>query len=151
LPALAHEGAVRHEAARIHELAKTINDRKPLVGRQFDDLAAVGGENHVVKLDECGRALQFAECAFKFAWGLDSDDLQLEPERRGGKVRLAKIFHVPRIQGVRHNGHPGKTGNKLLQQLQTLAHQIGVDAGKPRDVAAGPCETRDDFRGHRVD
>jgi hypothetical protein len=48
-------------------------------------------------------------------------------------------------------GWPKLAASPLREQLQPLAHQIGVDAGEPSDVAPGVREARNDGRRHRID
>src|SRR6185503_2671925 len=77
-------------------------------------------------------------------------EMECQSQAAGGGVHLGELNLVDRISGIGQVSYPGKAGDRLLENLQTLGHELPVDRGEPGEVAARPRQTTHEPRHDRL-
>ena len=79
-----------------------------------------------------------------------SERLKLHAQRRCRLLEPLQRVGPDRIVGIPEDGHPGDPGGDLLQQLQILQLQLVGEDREAGEIAARPCQTRDQTGLDRV-
>ena len=86
-------------------------------------------------------------------WTLRLNELWLHPQRPRRDVCCLQHVHCRAFaEGtwLPEDSDPINPRNGLLEQLQTLADELRVEGGQPRDIAARPRETGDEPAPNRI-
>src|SRR5262249_19516178 len=94
--------------------------------------------------ERCKRRVDFLAAA-----GADKLDLQSHGAGSGWRASFYGLG-IRNIGRIDKNGDAGSSGHQLMQQLQLLRHQFGVEKIDTRQVSARTGEARDETEPHGV-
>src|SRR4029077_20491317 len=130
-----------------------IDSRETIASRQGCDLCAMGNREAIRHDDKA---------TIRFACQCGNDGLDLGPvanrccgrlHSKGGSSSFKEfqvIFGICRRFRVEQERDPVDVRRNLLEQLQPLAAQRGLDSGETGDVAARPRQRRDEAAADRI-
>ena len=81
------------------------------------------------------------ECSLELGRRSRLSEMECQSQAAGGNIHLAELNLVDCIPGIGQVAYPGKTGDRLLEHLEALGHELPIDRREAGEVIAWPRQT----------
>src|SRR5262249_28246307 len=144
--------AVAHQSAGRGELTILVGGGHRVAECQSGKLCAADIEKDIRADHEraCSQLGQCCEHRIEVALRPRMQDMRLQSERPRGSLQVLQLDRGVGVGRIDEQTHDGHRGDQLVQQFQTLWHNLDVEHAGAREVAARAVEAANKSKVDRV-